>query len=271
MEPAHSGPLLMLAVALGLFFLAPDPLPDGNVYVRGLVERQKRREEALNRYTYDVEQLFEELDAGGAVRSRKVQRFEVFYVKGRPLWKLVAEDGRPLTKGQQEVEEKRVREKVGDLAAERVALKDPSVQLSAILERYDFRTVGREDLDGFPALVLEFQPRPGKRDLDGDAVLRALAGRIWVDEAETEVVRAEVSSTSDIKFALGIGASVSAMGVVLDFRKIEDGLWLPARVEAKAEARLLLIKGFRGRSTSIFSHYRRFEAASEEEIKAPAQ
>jgi hypothetical protein len=261
----------MLAVALSLLVLAPEALPDGNSYVRGLVARQKRHEEALNRYTYDVEQLFEELDAKGEVRSRKVQRFEVFYVKGRPLRKLVAEDGRPLTKGEQEAEEKRVRERVDDIAGERVALQDPSVRLSAVLERYDFRTVAREDLDGFPALVLEFQARPGKRDLEGDAVLRALAGRIWVDEAEVEVVRAEVRSTSDIKFALGIGASVTAVGLVLDFRKIEDGLWLPARVEATAEARLLLLKGFRGRSVSIFSRYRRFEAASEEEIKPPSQ
>jgi hypothetical protein len=51
----------MLAAALGLLFLAPDPLPDGNAYVRGLVAKQKRREEALDRYTYDVEQLFEDL------------------------------------------------------------------------------------------------------------------------------------------------------------------------------------------------------------------
>ena len=66
----------MLGVALSLLFLGPAQLPDGNAYVRGLVARQKRREEALNRYTYDVEQLFEELDANGAVRSRKVQRFD---------------------------------------------------------------------------------------------------------------------------------------------------------------------------------------------------
>ena len=81
----------MLAAALGLLFLATAALPDGNAHVRGLVARQKRREEALNRYTYDVEQLFEELDA-----------------------------------------------------------HDSSLRLSAILEGYDFRTVAREDLDGWP-------------------------------------------------------------------------------------------------------------------------
>jgi hypothetical protein len=248
---------------------AAAPLPEGNAYVRGLVARQKEREEALNRYTYDVEQLSEEMDGHGAVTSRKVQRFEVFYVKGRPLSKLVEEDGRALSPGQRADEEKRVREKVDHLASDRVPFRDTTVRLSAILERYDFRTVGREDLEGWSTLVFEFRARPGKRELDGDVVLRALTGRIWVDEAEREVVRAEVRNAAAIKLMLGLGASVSGLGLVLDFRKIEDGLWLPARVEATVEARVLLIKGFRGRSTTIFSRYRRFEAASEEEIKAP--
>ncbi len=261
----------MLAAALVLSLLATEqaPLPEGNAYVRGLVPKQKRREEALNRYTYDVEQLLEERDDQGAVTSRKVRSYEVFYVKGRPVWKLVAEDGRPLTRGEREAEEKRVRQQVDDTLKGRAVVDDPRLRLSAILERYDFRTAGREDLDGWPALVLEFRARPGKRDLPGDVFLRSLAGRLFVDEAEGEVVRAEVKNTAVIKLALGVGAAVSGLAFTLDFRKIEDGLWMPARVEAEAEARVLLLKGLRARSTSIFSHYRRFEAASEETIQPP--
>lgn len=261
----------MMTTALVWSLLAAEqaPLPEGNAYVRGLVPKQQRREDALNRYTYDVEQLLEERDEKGAVTSRKVRSYEVFYVKGRPVWKLVAEDGRLLTRGEREAEERRVRQEVDDTLKGRAARDDPRLRLSAILERYDFQTVGRENLDGWPALVLEFSARPGKRDLPGDVFLRSLAGRLFVDEAEGEVVRAEVRNTAAIKLALGVGASVSGLGFTLDFQKIEDGLWMPARVEAEAEARLLLLKGLRARSTSIFSHYRRFEAASEEAIKPP--
>jgi hypothetical protein len=257
----------MLPVVFGLALATSVPLPDGNEYVRLLVDKEKRREEALNHYTYDIEQLSEELDAKGVVTNRKVRRYEIFYVKGKPLQKLVAEDGRPLSGGEREAEELRVRDKVQSAMKERVSLDDPGVRLSAILERYDFRTIRREDLDGWPALVLEFRPRPGKRDLEGDVVLRSLGGRIWVDEEEKEVVRAEVNNTAPINIAFGVGASVSGLAVTLDFRKIEDGLWLPSRVVASAEARVLLLKGFRGRTTSIFSKYRRFEAASSEEVR----
>jgi len=263
--------MLSAALALALLGAAPEPpLPEGNAYVKTLVARHKLREEALDRYTYEVEQLVEELDGEGKVASRKLRRYEVFYVRGRPVRKLVAEDGRPLPPGEREAEERRVGRKVGDLVDERVVFEDAEVRLSAILERYDFRTVRREELDGWPALVLEFAARPGKRDLDGDAVLRHLAGRIWVDETEGEVVRAEVRNASTIKLALGVGASIAALEMTLDFRRIEDGLWMPARAEALAEGRILLLKSFRGRSTTIFSRFRRFEATSEERVQGPA-
>src|SRR6266536_3760185 len=91
-------PLLMwrpaaLAAALLLVDAAPPPLPDGNALVRRLVERQRHREELLDRYTYDLLAGREELDDGGAVRERHTRRYETFFVKGRPVRRLVEEDG----------------------------------------------------------------------------------------------------------------------------------------------------------------------------------
>ena len=60
--------LTTLPVLLALAQAAPSaPLPEGNAYVRALVSRQRSREEALNRYTYDVEEIEEELDGKGLV------------------------------------------------------------------------------------------------------------------------------------------------------------------------------------------------------------
>jgi hypothetical protein len=262
----------MLASALLAFVLAAPPaagLPEGNEYVRALVARRKARQELLSRYTYDVEQLVEELDPAGEVLGRRVRRFEVFHVKGREVFKLVARDGEPLARTRQEDEERRVQEEVEGLTRDKSVLEDTGARVTAILERYDFRTVGREDLDGFPALVLDFQPRPGKRDLEGDVFLRAVAGRIWVDEGESELVRAEMRNTAPIKLALGVGASVSTLNLVVDFRRVEPGLWMPLRVETLVEGRLLLLKAVRARSTAVYSRYRRFETDSDEKIAPP--
>jgi hypothetical protein len=245
------------------------PLPEGNAYVRALVSRQRSREEALNRYTYDVDEVEEELDAKEVVRKTETRRYEVFHVKGRPIRKLVALNGRPLEGAAAQKEERRVKEKVDDVLGNRTARELPEVRLSQVLARYDFKTVGREEVDGRATLVFEFAPLPGKRDLQADFVLRRLAGRIWVDEEERELVRAEMGNTGKIKIALGLGASVSKLEMTLGFRKIEDGVWLPSRIVLGAAGRKFVFAGFRVRTTALYSRYRRFEADTESETVKP--
>ena len=237
--------------------------------MRGLVARQRDREEALNRYTYDVEELQEQLDGKGKVRETRTRRYEVFYVKGRPVRKQVEENGRPLSGAALAKEDRRVREKVDDLLGDRTAREMPEVRLSQVLERYHFTTVGREEVDGRSTFVFDFAPVPGKRDLEGDFVLRRLSGRIHVDEEERELVRAQMRNTGKIKVAFGLGASVSSVEMTLAFRKIEDGVWLPARVTFAATGRKFLVSAFRVRNTSLFSRFRQFDAQTESERVAP--
>jgi hypothetical protein len=255
---------LLLAV---LAAQAPVPgadLPEGNAFVRGLLGAQKRNEEALNRYTYELLDVREELDGQGRVKKRHSRLQEVFYVKGRQVGRLVVEDDVPLPPEKQAKEDRKVTEKVKSILEDRAVTEKPGVRLSQILERYDFRTIARETSDGRTAVVLDFSARPGKRDLDGDSVLRRLTGRIWVDEEERQVVRAELRNTDSVKFGLGI-ASLSRLDAVLEFRKLEDGVWLPRSIRLEYAGRKLF-RGFKTRQTTTFGRFRQFEVESEEKV-----
>ena len=260
----------MLAPALLGFLLLQTPaaqaapLPEGNAYVRSLVARQKLREERLNDYTYDVDRVKEELDGQGRVKERRVLHYEVFFVKGKPIRRLVAENGRPLSPQEQAEEDRRNRDKIEAINTGQVASEMPEQRISAILQRYDFHAVGREDVAGRPALVFSFQPLPGKRDLDSDNVLRTLAGRLWVDEAEQEIVRLTAKNESSIKWAFGLGATVSALESTVEFRKVDDAVWLPVRDEVTAVGRMLLLKHFRTRLSRTYTNYRRFQVDAQE-------
>jgi hypothetical protein len=255
---------------LGLLAMQEPPLPEGNALVRSLLDKQRHYEERLDRYAYDIETVREDLDGHGRVTERHTRLFQVFYVKGRPLRKLVAEDGRPLPADRQAQEETRVRELAEAIRSGKVAKERPGVRLSAILERYDFRATGRETVQGRRAVVLEFQPRPGDRPLDSDFVLRKLAGRLAVDEAEREVLRAELRSTEPIRVALGLGASVSSVDIVLEFQPVDEVVWLPLRVETRISGKKLLLKAFGRRTVQTFRNYSRFQVESEEQIKPPS-
>jgi hypothetical protein len=254
-----------MAPVLLIALLAADPLPEGNAYVRTLVDGVRRREEAVNRYTYDVTEVREQLDDEGRRRSVETTRYEVFHVKGRAVRKKVAQDGKPLPADERIREERRVQEEV-DSIVKGSADKDREVRLSEVLERYDFKTVGREDLDERPTLVFDFKAQPGERKLEGDRFLRVLSGRVWVDEDEKELVRAELRTTKGVGFAWGLGPSLEALTMDLHFDRAEEGLWLPARLNALVNGQILPLKGFRYRISVLYGRYRRFETDTNERV-----
>jgi hypothetical protein len=261
--------VLLLLLALPARQQDAPPLPEGNALAQSMLGRQRAREALLDKYTYDVEEAEEQLDSKGRVTKRESEAFEVFYVKGLPVRRQVGKNGRPLDAKQQAKEDARVKERVTRIEQGRVTREQVGLRISQILERYEFRTLARQERGGRPTLELQFEARPGKRDLDSDNVLRALAGTLWVDEEERAVAGAAVRNTQGIKFALGLGASVKSLEIGMDFRRLEAGVWLPERVVATYSGRMLLFKSFRRRHVTKYSNYRRFEADTEEIYDTP--
>jgi hypothetical protein len=255
-------PLLLAAACLP----GATPPGDANAYVRGLVGTQQKREEALSLYTYDVEEAREELDSQGRARRRETRAFEVFFARGRPVRRLVARNGRRLAAKEQEKEDARARRLAADLEAGRAATEQAGVRISRILERYGFSYSGREETGGRCALAFDFAALPGRFDLQRDGVLRRLAGRVWVDEEERAVARIRVHNTEGLRFAFGLGATVSSLGFEAEFTRMEAGVWLPRRVESRAEGRKLLLSRFRTRTTTTYSNYRRFAVDVDERV-----
>jgi hypothetical protein len=245
------------------------PLPEGNAYVRGLVDKQRHREELLDHYTYDLLAVREDLDDEGRVEERHTRRYEVFFVLGRPVRRLVEEDGRPLGREKQEKEDREARELADAVRSGRAVSERAGLRLSAILDRYVFRSLGREDVAGRPAVVLEFSPRSGETKTGDDRLLRRVHGRLWVDEAEEEIVRAEVQNLAPLKFGWGLGASVSSLSTRIEFRKVDDAVWLPAEEETIASGHMLLFRKFRRRFRRTYGGYRRFSVDSQESSPTP--
>lgn len=242
------------------------PLPEGDAFVRGLVSAQRHREAELSRYSYDVSEVRDELDGDGRVRKRRTRDFEVFVVRGQPVRRLVARDGRALSGRERDEQERHARELAEALAAGKAAIEEPRVRLSQMLERYRFLAVTREELDGRCAIAFDFTAVPADFALERDALLRRLAGRLWVDEAEHALMRVEVRNTSRIKLALGAFASISSLQFRIEFTRQPDGVWLPRLVESHAVGRKFLVSGFRVRTTTRYARYRRFEVEVQEKV-----
>ena len=96
-----------------------------------------------------------------------------------------------------------------------------------ILERFVFVLRGREIVNGRSALVIDFKPKPGKlpeRNLRERFINRA-AGRIWLDEEEYQLVRADLYLTERVDVFGGLVGSVWKFNCSIDRERTEDSLW----------------------------------------------
>ncbi len=240
-------------------------LPDANQLVRSMVDRQRSFEKALDEYTYDVLTTEEKLDDAGRARETHLRRYQVFFVKGVPVRRLVEEDGRVLSGDRAEKEKKRALEAAGKARSRKRSEKEEAeseVRLSEVLARFDFTAVGRETVGGREAILVSFQAQPGKRAIKHDNVFRALQGRLWIDAEDHAVVRAQLSTKQPIKVGGGLIASVSRVDVDVDFVPV-DAIWCPRRSRSLASGRVLF-KSFRRSYSEEFSNYRRFVVSTEE-------
>lgn len=244
---------------------AEPPLPDGDAVARALLENTRRREKALDDHTYDLLEIREELHGDGRAKSRKTRKLLVTHVEGRPVRRQVEENGVPLSAARQAEVDRQAALKADAIRRGDVLVEDPVPRLSRILERYAFRSVARED----GLLVLDFAPRPGKRDLENDNVLRRVHGRLWVDEARGELVRARMHNEGAIKWALGLGAKVSSLTLSMAFAEVGD-VYLPRRIETEVAGRVLLFKGFRKRQVQEYGNYQRFSVSLDETVASPS-
>jgi hypothetical protein len=248
----------------------PAPLPDARALADTAARRMRESFKALGQHTYDVHEREEELDSKGRVNKTTTRAFEVFYVLGRPVRRQVSENGVEFTAKQRADEDRRVEKRVAEIRRKRPDTEsegEAERKLGEALARFDLRCVGREEVDGRTTVVLTLAALPGDREIEGDKYLRKLAGRFWVDEQESQLVRAEVHTTSSIKVGLGVLASVSEAQASFAFAKVAEDTWLPSRIETRGKGRILLFKGFHARNTLTYGRFRRFAVETMEQTR----
>ncbi|NOT28808.1 MAG: hypothetical protein HOP16_22210 [Acidobacteria bacterium] len=113
-----------------------------------------------------------------------------------------------------------------------------------VVEVLQFTVEGRTVYNGVPAIVITFTPRPGAKPVtrEGRTAVN-FQGKVWIDEAVSEVMRVEATSIGDISFGLGIVARVGKGAKATMTRKaVADGVWMPTQVTLDGRGRAALIR-----------------------------
>jgi hypothetical protein len=109
----------------------------------------------------------------------------------------------------------------------------------AFLARFQFNLVGRETIGGRPTLILDFQPaakKPLEHDLK-DRIINKMAGRVWVDEAESVLAKADFHLTENVNVVAGLVGTIANFTLSFHRERTADGLWFTPRLKWQVDGR----------------------------------
>ncbi len=112
------------------------------------------------------------------------------------------------------------------------------------LQRFQFTLVGREPINGRPALILDLVPatrKPPEHDLK-DRIINKTAGRIWVDEAEAVLVQADLHLTEKVNVVGGLVGAIASFTLSFNRTRTADGLWFTPRLHWHLDGREVFVR-----------------------------
>ena len=240
---------LLLALGFTLVLHAETP-GSGLEIMQKVVQRAKWTEGNNPQADYTFNQLSrrEKLDGNGAVKEKDEKLFEVFYIEGLMYRRLVKRNDQPLSAEEVRREQQRERD-FRQQVPERKRRKAQGPQQDDVtlnedlIGRYSYDLVGQETVHGRPSYVVTYQPRsddlPIRRRID--RLLNKVAGKIWIDAQDYEIVRLEIHLAGNkVTMWGGLLASVRKLEGEFEQMRTDEGVWFPFRIQGYLDARVLV-------------------------------
>ena len=224
-------------------------------------------------YTYKVRSEERQADKTGGLRVKETSLREILYLGGKRYSHLLEKNDRPLPEAEARKEKANLDKALAEAIrltpaakarreaeAEKHRAEDREF-MHAIAKAYDFALSGEPLINGRPTWQIECSPRASYRGKH-DSLFRNLRGTLWVDQQDYHWVRVEAEATDTISWGLFLARIAPGMRVMFELTRVNDEVWLPAKVEFAGSARVALMKKFNVNQIVTFSDYRRYSAQS---------
>ncbi len=252
--------------------LAQDAAPDPAEIVRRSVQRDQENYRRLQNYTFLERSEETRYTKEGETTSTDSETDEVLMLAGRPYYRVVAKDGKPLS----EKDARKEQEKLDKELAKR--LKDPEKDhakyekeraeerrfLLEIPDAFDLTLLGQDEIDGIPAWKIHAEPRPDYEPKEKQAKnLKKVRGTFWIDQNDYQWVKAELEVIDTISWGWFVLRIPPGATITFSQTRVNDEVWLPEHIHVRADARVALLKKFRVGIDVTYRDYRRFSTESE--------
>ncbi len=231
-------------------------------------EHQKQVEKAREDDTYTALITTEDIDSNGRVTRTESEEDENFFVNSHLIARVVKKDGKPLDPREDRKETERVTKLVEKAQATPPGqpIQGQTISIGRLLEIMDVRNPRREIYHGRVTIVFDFI---GRKDAKTHGLIedasKKLQGTLWIDEADRQVTRLEVSFNDNFHVAGGVFATVQkGSNFHFDQAPVGGGVWLPTGGEGNMQARVLVFKNLRQHYIERDYDFKRFSVETQQ-------
>ena len=245
----------------------PVGILDGSQIMRRSITATERSWEARDHYVYTEHDQDRRLDSDGRVKSEEVEDSIIIFVGAAPFEQLVKRNGRPLLAEDQRKQTEKLDKLLRETWPERVArLREQQENRSFIREvpeGFDFQLIGEEIINRRPAYVLRATPRAGYRPRGKYGKLMCkVEGKLWVDKQDFGWVKVEGNVTQSFSMGLFLARVLRGSHITMEQTRFDDGIWMPKRIEMRANAKILFVKSYDINRILTYSDYQLPQPAS---------
>src|SRR5579864_8810584 len=237
-------------------------VPDVRQIVESSIAATQRDWKARLHYTYIERDESRRRDLAGHVKSEDVEVSRTILVNGVPFEQLVERNGQPPS-AEQERKQKgvldRLKRETPEQRAERLR-KQEEENTSIVQEvpkAFDFQVVGEEAVNGRPAYVLQATPHLGyhAQGKYGN-MFSKVAGKLWVDKQDLGWIKVDGQVIQPFSMGLFLVRLLRGSHITMEQTRVDDGIWMPERVEVRAAARIFFVKSLVIDRVLTYSEYR---------------
>jgi hypothetical protein len=141
---------------------------------------------------------------------------------------------------------------------------DEEITASRLLELGAFTNPRRVQLNGRNTIAVDYagDPKAKTRNRSED-VIKDLVGTAWIDERDHVLARVDGHFVNAFKIGAGLIVNVQKdTRFSMVQTKVNDEVWLPARLEGQGAIRAILFFSFNGSGQIVNSDYRKFRTTS---------
>lgn len=205
------------------------PLPPIETVLKRAAERAVKEDENTRtfreHYAYTRTRVTEYRNAKGEVKKREEKKGE-----NDPIQRARAAQAQLVAAKPVRLEKTQADQPVSDTHSNvrgKAFKKSEFVLNDDLIGRFEFVVAGREVLNGRPALIIDFQPAKKKVPIRNikDRFINKAAGRVWVDETDYALVKADLHLTERVNVLGGLVGAVWKFTFDFMRERTPDGYW----------------------------------------------